>query len=306
MLAFLGRRLLFAIPVLWAVLTATFFLIRLAPGSPFSGERAMSEAVREQLAARYQLNGSISEQYFHYLGQVVLHGNLGPSLQYKNRTVNEVIGQTLPISMMLGGVAFCLALSGGMVLGIWAAVHQGKAIDRGAMLLALLGISLPGFVLAPLLILWLGLQWQWVPVAGWGTVAHLVLPAICLASPFAASVARLMRTSMIEVLPQDFVRTARAKGLASTVVVYRHALRLACLPVVSYAGPLAAHLLTGSLVVEQIFSIPGIGHFFINSVLNRDYYMVGGVALVYSGFLVGFNLLVDVLYHVLDKRIRLS
>lgn len=305
MISFLTRRLLFAIPVMWAVLTATFFLIRLAPGSPFSADRAVSDAVREQLAERYHLNGSIGQQYLDYLGQVVLHGNFGPSLQYKNRTVNEVIAQTLPVSMTLGALAFVLALTIGIVLGTWAAVHHRQGIDRGAMLVALLGISVPGFILAPLLILWWGLHWQIFPVAGWGTPWHVVLPAICLASPFAAAVARLTRTSMLEVLQQDFVRTARAKGLAQMVVVYRHALRVALLPVVSYAGPLAANLLTGSLVVEQIFTIPGIGPFFINSVLNRDYYMVGGVALVYSGFLIFFNLFVDVLYHVLDKRIRL-
>jgi ABC-type dipeptide/oligopeptide/nickel transport system permease component len=212
----------------------------------------------------------------------------------------------LPVSVQLGSLAFILAITAGVSLGAYAALHQHKPQDRWAMLAALLGISLPNFILAPLLILLLAITVPLLPVAGWGSWDQIILPACCLALPFAASLARLMRGSMLEVLHQDFVRTARAKGLNEKQVFYRHTLKVALLPVVSYCGPLAAGVLTGSIVIEQIFRIPGLGPFFVNSVLNRDLFLVCGTVLVYSSFLIFFNLVVDVLYHFLDRRIKLA
>ncbi len=264
-----------------------------------------AEATIRQLEAQYHLNGTPLRQFADYAGGIA-HGSLGPSISYRNRTVNEILGQALPVSLVVGGAAFVLAIVLGVWLGAYAAVHHGRPGDRLAMLAALLGISVPVFVAAPLLILVFGVALEWLPVAGWGGPRELVLPAFCLGLPFAASVARLMRTSLLDVMRQDFVRTARAKGLSEMKVVYRHALKVAILPVVSYAGPLAANLLTGSLVVEQIFAIPGIGPFFVNSVLNKDSFMVGGIVLVYTVLLVSFNIAVDVAYAFLDKRIRLE
>jgi len=305
MSSFILRRLAAAIPVLFMVATLSFILMRLAPGSPFSQERAIPEAILHQLEAHYQLDGTPGEQYRNYLGDL-WHGDLGLSTQYRNRTVNEILAQALPVSLTIGAAAFAIAMGVGIWLGAFAAVHHNRVGDRMAMLAALLGISSPVFVIAPLCILFFGIYLNWLPVAGWGGPRELILPAVCLGLPFAASVARLMRTSLLEVLSQDFVRTARAKGLPESRVVYRHAMKVAILPVISYAGPLAANLLTGSLVVEQIFAIPGIGPFFVNSVLNRDVFMVGGVILIYSVLLITFNLIVDVLYAGLDRRIRTS
>lgn len=265
----------------------------------------MSDAALRQVEAKFDLSGSRTEQLFRYLGHLV-RGDLGPSIQYRNRTVNEIVAQSLPVSLTVGAAAFVVAMGAGIWLGTFAAVRHNKAGDRGAMFLALLGISTPVFVLAPLLILLLGIWLRWLPIVGWGGPKELILPAVCLAAPFAASVARLMRTSLLEVLGQDFIRTARAKGLSEGRVVYGHALKVAILPVLSYAGPLAANLLTGSLVVETVFAIPGVGPFFVNSVLNKDYFMIGGIVLVYSLLLVAFNLVVDIAYAALDKRIRLQ
>ncbi|SDU21534.1 oligopeptide transport system permease protein [Verrucomicrobium sp. GAS474] len=300
---FLARRLLSGALVLFVVVSLTFLAMRFAPGNPFTTERAIPEAVLHQLQARYNLAGTRGEQYFNYLGSLA-HGDLGPSIRYKNRTVGEILAQSLPVSMAIGACAFVIAMTAGIALGSFAAVRHNQAGDRGAMLLSLLGISLPSFVLAPLAILLFGVGLRWFPVAGWGGPRELILPSVCLALPFAASVARLMRTSLLDVLQQDYVRTARAKGVAEGRVVYVHALKVAILPVLAYAGPLAANLMTGSLVVEQIFAIPGIGPFFVNSVLNLDIFLVGGVVLVYSFLLVLFNIVVDVLCAMLDKRIR--
>jgi oligopeptide transport system permease protein len=302
---FILRRVLVALPVLFIVATLSFLLMRLAPGSPFTKERAIPAAILRQLEAHYNLNGSLPQQYGGYLRDLA-HGNLGLSTQYRNRTVNEIIGQTLPVSLTVGAAAFAVALGVGIWVGTYAAVRHNRWGDRAAMTGALLGISLPVFVIAPLAVLLFGIGLRWVPVAGWGSPRQLILPALCLGLPFAAAVARLMRASLLEVLGQDFIRTARAKGQTERKIVYRHALRVALLPVVSYAGPLAANLLTGSIVIETIFALPGIGPFFVNSVLNKDVFMVGGVVLLYSTLLIAFNIVVDVLYAVLDRRVRIS
>jgi ABC-type dipeptide/oligopeptide/nickel transport system permease component len=299
------RRLPALLFVLFCVITLTFFLIRLAPGGPFDRERKIPPAIEAQLLAKYKLDGPLWSQFTRYLADVA-RGDLRLSTKYRNRSVNEILAQTLPVTFALGGLAFLLATAGGIWLGAFAAVRRDTAADRLAMAGALLGLSIPMFVIGPLLILLFGLWLQWLPVGGWGSPAQLILPAITLALPFAAVVARLMRTSLLEVLNQDFIRTARAKGLPDSVILYKHALRVAILPVVTYLGPLAAHLLTGSIVVETVFNIPGAGGFFVNSILNRDGFLLGGVVIVYCALLIVFNLLVDASYALLDRRIRVD
>lgn len=305
MLPFLLRRILLAIPVFFIVVSATFLLVRLAPGTPFASERKLPAATEQRLKEKYQLDGTLGQQYLAYWSRL-LRGDLGESLKFRNRTVSEILAQTLPKSLTIGALAMLIALGLGTVLGTAAAVHQDTPRDRAAMLAALAGICMPSFVLAPLAILLFAILLPIFPVAGWGTPSHLVLPALCLGLPYAAYCARLMRTSMLDVLTQDFVRTARAKGLPESAVVYRHALRVAALPLVSFAGPLAAHVLTGSLIVEEIFKVPGIGPFFVNAVFNRDPFLMGGCVIVYFTLLVLFNLIVDILYTVLDRRIQLG
>lgn len=299
----LTRRLGSLAAVLFCVVSITFLLIRLSPGGPFDGERKIPEAIEKQLLAKYKLDGSLWTQYSEYMADL-LRGDLRLSTKYRNRSVNEILAQTLPVTLCLGGIAFVLATVGGIWLGTLAAMHQHTWRDVGAMFLALAAISLPSYIIGPVLILVFGLGLHWLPVGGWGNWEHLILPAGTLAAPAMAAIARLMRGSMVETLQQDFVRTARAKGLRESVVVYRHALRIAVLPVVSYLGPLAAHLLTGSIIVETIFHIPGAGGFFVNSILNRDGFLLGGMVIVYCVLLVLFNLIVDLTYGLLDRRIR--
>jgi oligopeptide transport system permease protein len=305
MTAFILRRLLTALPVLFIVVSLTFLFMRLAPGSPFSADRKLPESIELQLKAKYKLDGTLWEQYTGYLGDV-MKGDLRLSTKYRNRTVTEILAQMLPVSLTLGCVAFILAMAIGIPLGAIAGINHNKALDRAAMLAALAGISVPGFIVAPFLILLFAVHLGWLPVAGWGSPEQIVLPAFCLALPFAASIARLTRGSLVEVMGQDFIRTARAKGLTEPAIFYRHAAKIALLPVLSYSGPLAANLLTGSIVIETIFRIPGLGPFFINSIMNRDLFVVGGTVLVYCSFLILLNLLVDVLYFFFDRRIKAS
>lgn len=302
MAAFIFRRLLALIGVLWCVVTLTFLLIRLAPGGPFDREKEPPPWVKQALLEKYELNGSLAQQYFSYLGDLV-RGDLRLSTKYRNWSVNELIGQALPVSAALGSSAFLIAVFGGVWLGTVAAVRHGTVVDTGAMLAALLAISVPTFVIGPLLILVFALHFGWLPVGGWGGWATRILPALTLASPYVAYIARLMRSSMLDVLNQDFVRTARAKGLDERRTVYKHALKVGILPVVSFLGPLAANLMTGSIVVETIFNIPGMGGFFVNSVLNRDGFLLCGVVIVYCTLLVLLNLVVDIAYGFLDRRI---
>jgi oligopeptide transport system permease protein len=302
MLRFVAKRVLGLIVILFCVVTITFFLIRLMPGGPFDRERKLPEHIEKQLLAKYKLDGPLSEQYLNYLGDL-LRGDLRLSTKYRSRSVNEILADSLPVSGLLGGIAFCVASIGGVLLGSLAAAKQHTWIDRNAMLAALFAISLPPFVIGPVLVLVFAIYIPLFPVGGWGTLQSLVLPSITLAAPYLAYIARLTRASMLEVLTQDYIRTARAKGLSESAVIYKHALRVAILPVVSFLGPLAANLLTGSIVVESVFSIPGAGGFFVNSVLNRDGFLLAGVVIVYCALLVLFNLVVDVLYGFLDRRI---
>jgi oligopeptide transport system permease protein len=297
------RRLASLPVVLLCVVTITFFLMRLSPGGPFDSERKLPAAIEKQLLAKYKLDGTLLEQYSGYLKDL-LHGDLRLSTKYRNRSVNEILAQTLPVTLTLGATALLIAITAGVWLGAFAAARPGTVAEGGALAAMLLAISLPSFVLGPLLILIFSIKLAWLPVGGWGTPIQLLLPAVTLAIPYAAVIARLLHDSLRETLAEDFVRTARAKGLTDRAVVYRHALRVAILPVVSYLGPLAANLLTGSIVVETIFHIPGAGGFFVNSILNRDGFLLGGVVIVYCVLLMLFNLLVDLSYRFLDRRIR--
>jgi len=303
MLAFVLRRFASMLLVLFCVVSITFFLMRSAPGGPFDRERELLPAAKHALEVKFHYDGTPWQQYTAYLGRLV-HGDLGPSTRYRNRTVNELLAQTLPITAALGAAAFCIATVGGVALGGWAAARRGTAGETGAMFASLLAISVPTFVTGPVLILIFALELRWLPVGGLGSPASLLLPALTLAGPYVAYIARLTRTSMLEVLGQDFIRTARAKGVAEWRVVSKHAAKVALLPVISFLGPLAANLLTGSIVVETIFNIPGAGGFFVNSIQNRDGFLLEGVVIVYCALLVVVNLLVDLAYPWLDRRIK--
>jgi ABC-type dipeptide/oligopeptide/nickel transport system permease component len=305
MIALIIRRLLISIPVVLIVLSLTFLLCRLAPGNPFTNGKAIRPEIMAQLNKQHDLDGTLTDQYLRYMGKV-LRGNLNISTQYLNRSVNEIIAQTLPVSMTLGALAYCFALLFGVMLGAWAAVRHNQWGDRALMLIALLGISIPSFVSAPLLVLWLALSWHLLPAYGWGSADQILLPAFCLSLPFTATIARLTRGSLLEVLKLDFVRTARAKGLPENAVLFRHALKVAILPIIGFSGPAAAGILTGSLVIETLFGIPGIGQFFVNSALNHDPFMTSGVVLVFSVFLIVLNLFADILYFVVDRRVKLE
>jgi oligopeptide transport system permease protein len=301
---FILRRVVSLAFVLFCVVTITFFLVKMAPGGPFDRERKIPPQIEKELMAKYKLDGPWMQQYTGYLWDV-MHGDLRLSTKYRNRSVNELLAQTLPVSGTLGGIAFLIATAGGVWVGSFAAVRHHRPSDTLAMLGALLAISIPTFVVGPLMILVFALKLRWLPVGGWIGITCLILPSLTLAAPYVAYIARLMRTSMLEVLGMDFVRTARAKGLTERRIVYKHALKVGILPVISFLGPLAANLLTGSVVVESIFNVPGAGAFFVNSVLNNDGFLLGGVVIVYCALLVAMNLIVDLVYMALDRRIRL-
>ncbi|MFM2169082.1 MAG: hypothetical protein RIS79_3453 [Verrucomicrobiota bacterium] len=303
MLHFLLRRVFSSILVMFCVVSLSFVLIRSIKGGPFEREKTPAHIVAA-MEAKYQLNGSLWQQYTAYLNRLA-HFDLGPSAKYRDWQVSEILAQKLPNSIAIGSIAFVLGSTLGVLLGSFAAMQKDRATDRVAMLLALLAISLPSFVTGPAMIavfaLWLG----WLPVGGWGTAQQMILPSLCLAAPYIAYIARLMRNSLLDVLKSDFMRTARAKGLGETAAVTRHAVKIAILPVITFLGPLAAHLLTGSMIIESVFNISGAGSVFVNSIQNRDVFLLGGAVIVLCALLVLFNLVVDVLYTVLDKRIRL-
>lgn len=304
MLSFIIRRLISMVLVLWAVVTLTFLVVYVAPGDPFVRERDIPKEIVQQMKARYKVDGPMWNQYWGYMGDL-LKGDLRLSLKFKERSVNELLGNGLPVTATLGFAALLIATAGGIWLGTLAAIRQHTAVDAGAMFAALALISIPTFVIGPLLILIFAIWLRWLPVGGWTSWTSLILPAITLAGPYVAYIARLMRSSLLETLSQDFIRTARAKGLDEARTVYRHALKVAVLPVVSFLGPLAANLLTGSLVVETIFNIPGAGSYFVQSILNSDRYLLMGTTIVYCAVLVVLNFLTDLSYTWLDRRIRL-
>jgi len=297
------KRLGGAVPTLFIIITGSFFMIRLAKGGPFDSERVVPPDILANLMRAYHLDEPLWRQYLRYLDGLA-HFDFGPSFKYKDFTVAELIAQGFPTSLTLGTLAISVALILGLLLGVWAALRQNSAVDYGAMGFSMLGIAVPNFVVAPLLTLVFGLMLGWLPVGGWGSPKNYVLPVVALCLPQIASIARLTRASMIEVLGSNFVRTARAKGLPERITISRHAIRAALLPVVSYLGPAIANIITGSVVIEQIFSIPGIGRYFVQSSLNRDYTMVMGVTIFYGALVIACNLAADLLYGVLDPKVR--
>jgi len=306
MLAYVLKRLASAIPTLLAVVAVAFFMMRIAPGGPFTTDRNLIPEIEENLRAKYGLDQPLPVQFLTYLGDV-LQGDFGPSFKYKDFTVTELIVDGAPVSFTIGASALVLAVLVGSSLGAFAALRQNRPGDYGVMAVAMAGICIPSFVTAPLLTLLFGVYLGWLPVAGWGGGApsHLILPVLTLALPQIAIISRLMRGSMIEVLRSNFIRTARAKGLSSFEIVRRHAMRAAVLPLVSYLGPACAALLTGSLVVEKIFGLPGIGRYFVIGAENRDYTLVMGVVILYASLIVVLNLLADIAYAFLDPKVRL-
>jgi len=305
MLAFALRRLVSAVPTLFIVVTLSFFLMRIAPGGPFNLERPLEPQVLANLNRVYELDQPLVVQYAHYLWNV-LHGDFGPSFVYRDYTVAELILQALPYSVILGSFALVISVIGGVAIGAFAALRQNSAVDYAVMSMATIGTTVPNFVVGPVLSLVFAVMLRLVPAGGWGNGGFddLVLPMVALALPQLAVFARLTRGSMIEALRADHVRTARAYGLPASSVVVRHALRAALMPAVSYLGPAAAGLLTGSVVVETIFSLPGVGRYFVLGALNRDYTLVMGTVVLISVFIVVFNLIVDILYAVIDPRVR--
>ena len=303
MLTLIARRLLQAIPTLWIVATATFILLRLAPGGPFDDEKPVSPEVKAQIEAHYGLDQPVVIQYFHFFGNL-LKGDLGPSYKYPGWDVQEIIWQSFPVSLELGTWALLIALAIGIPIGTYAAIRHSTSTETGLMSIAMVGICLPSFVIGPILLLVFSLTLDWFNPLGWIYAADRVLPAITLGLLYAAYIARLARSGMLDVMRNDFIRTARAKGLKERLIVMRHALRTALYPVVAYMGPAAAGLISGSFVVETIFFIPGMGPFFVNAALNRDYTMVMGTVLFYAMLIILFNLLVDILQMWMNPRTR--
>lgn len=303
MLRFAVRRLLGLVPTLLIIVVVSFLVIRLAPGSPFASERGIPPEVLVDLKAKYGFDRPLHEQLVSYVWNLA-KGDLGLSTKYPNRTVNDLLADGLPATLLLGVCALVWALILGICAGIIGAIRQNTAWDYGFMTVAMIGISMPTFVLGPVLVLLFALSVYALPPAGWGGLRHVVLPALTLGTAYAAYIARLTRAGMLEVVRSDFVRTARAKGLPEHTIVLRHMLRGGLLPVVTYLGPATAHLLVGSVVVEKIFATPGIGPYFVDAAFNRDYFVVMGIVVLESSFLLIMNLLVDLAYGFMDPRIR--
>ncbi|MGE5553993.1 MAG: ABC transporter permease [Betaproteobacteria bacterium] len=303
MLRYVMRRLLSIILTLWVIATGTFVLMHAIPGGPFTTEKQLPPEIMKNIEERYHLNDPLWKQYVDHMKNL-LRGDLGPSYKYEGRTVNDIIREGFPVSAQLGGLAVLAALLLGIPLGIIAALNRGKLVDNFVMVLGTIGYSVPSFIMATLLMLIFSVWLGWLPAAMWGTPQQAIMPTICLMFLPMAFIARMTRSSMIEVLEQDYIRTARAKGLSERAVIYRHALKNAIMPVASWVGPLAAGLLTGTFVVEFIFAIPGLGRYFTTSIYNRDYTTIMGTTIFYSVWLVLFNLIVDILYGFLDPRIK--
>jgi oligopeptide transport system permease protein len=301
---FIGFRALQSIPVILVVITVTFFLVRLAPGGPFSAEKAVIPEVKAALEAQYGLNLPMFQQYIAYLGDLA-HGDLGPSFKYPGRSVNELIAAGFPVTAELGFYALLVAISIGGIAGVIAALRPNTAQDYIPMSVAMIGICVPSLLMGPILILVFGIYLEWLPVSGWGDIpGDKILPAITLGSTYAAYIARLSRAGMLEVMSQDYIRTARAKGLPEWQVVVRHGLRGGMIPVVAFLGPAFAGLLSGSFVVETIFQIPGLGRFYVQAAFNRDYTMILGATVFLAVLIVVFNLLSDILAAWMNPRLR--
>ena len=303
MFRFIARRLLETIPVLLIIITATFFMIRFVPGGPFTSEKAVSPEIKANLEAHYGLDKPLYQQYFDYLGSL-MKGDFGPSFKYPNRTVNEIIADKLPVSLELGLTSLVVALILGITLGVIAAIKRNTWMDYFSSAIAMTGICIPTFVLGPLLVLVFAIHLGWFNASGWYTSYDRVLPAATLGLVYSAYVARLTRGGMLEILNQDYIRTARAKGASELRVIFRHALRGGLLPVVSFLGPAIAGILTGSFVIETIFQIPGLGREFVNSAFNRDYTLVLGTVILYASLIIVLNLVVDVVQVWLNPKLK--
>lgn len=306
MTKYIFKRLIGMIPTLFIIITLSFFIVRIAPGGPFDGERALPEAIKANIEAKYHLDEPVLQQYGRYLFDV-MRGDLGPSYKYKDNDVNYYIFTSLPNSAVLGSVSMLLALSFGILFGILAALYQNSWIDYLTMGLAVIGLSVPLFVIGPLLQLVFAMNLHWFPTSGWYTTGEglrtIVLPAISLSFAYFATIARLTRSSMLETLRSDYIRTAKAKGMKNSTIIFKHAMKGAMLPIVSYLGPAFAGIITGSIVIEQVFRVPGIGKFFVQSSFNRDYTLIIGVVIVFSVILIVMNFIVDIVYALLDPRI---
>ncbi len=305
MLSLIVKRILLAIPVLWIVASITFLLVRIVPGGPFEGDKALPPEIVANLKAKYHLDKPVPEQYLLYMDRLV-HGDLGLSYKYVGRTVNDILADAFPVSLQLGAVGLLLAICIGVPLGTIAAVKRGSGADFVSMFLSTAGISVPSFVIGALLIFVFGIWLKVLPVALWETPRHMILPALTLAVSPAAYLARLTRASVLEILEKDWVRTARSKGLSGQVTVVKHVLRNALIPIATVLGPLTAILVTGSFVVEFMYAIPGMGRFFITAVSNRDYDLIMGTTLVFAVLLIIANTIVDVVYVILDPRMQVS
>ena len=304
MLKYFFKRLLQGIPVLFVVATLTFIIMRLVPGGPFDQEKKLPPEILANIEAKYHLDQSVGVQYLFYLKQLI-HGDMGPSYKYIGRDVTDIILDTFPVSITLGLLAMLIVVGIGVPVGVWSAYRQNSIVDQVFMFFATLGISIPSFVLGTILVWVMSNKLQWLPPALWEGPRYMILPAIALGAPFTGYIARLIRSTVLEVLASDYIRTARAKGLTETTILLKHTLKNSIFPVISVLGPLTAGLVTGSFVIEFIFSIPGMGSFFITAVTNRDYPLIMGVTLVYAVLIVVANIFVDMIYMWLDPRVRL-
>lgn len=316
MAKYILKRILYGLLTLWALITITFFIMRLLPGDPFIGAKPIPEATRAALEEKYGLDKPVPVQYLNFIGNTV-KGDLGISIQYDNRPVTDIIFEAFPYSFDLGIRSLIFAIIIGIFLGVVAAVKRGTGWDTGTMLIAVLGVSIPSFIVGSLLQYFLSLQvnnllgmitpgMKLFPIYGWTTEMHKILPAFALSLGSMATISRLMRTSMLDVLAQDYVKTAKAKGLSQSKIVWRHAVRNAIMPIITVLGPITATVLTGAFVIENIFGIPGLGKFFVSSVQSQDYPMIAGTTIFYGAFLIIANLIVDIVYCLVDPRVKLG
>ncbi|WGE58228.1 oligopeptide ABC transporter permease OppB [Actinobacillus equuli] len=307
MLKFIIRRILEAIPTLFILITFSFFLMRLAPGSPFTSEKAYPPEVMANIEAKYHLNEPLYKQYFIYMDNLT-HGDFGPSFKYKDQSVNDLIASAFPVSIKLGVVAFILAVIIGLTAGIVAALKQNSKWDYIVMGFAMTGVIMPSFVFAPLLVLFFAIHLQWLPAGGWngGQLYYMVLPVLSLTIGYVAGLARITRGSMIEILHSNYIRTAKAKGVPMRKIIFKHALKPALIPVITYLAPAFVGIITGSMVIESVFGLPGLGQLFVNGALNRDYSLVLSLTVLVGTLTILFNAIVDILYAVIDPKIRYS
>ncbi|MBA5849893.1 ABC transporter permease [Clostridium sp. cel8] len=305
MLKYILKRLVYSAITIWIVITITFFLMHLIPGGPFDDAKKLPPQIKANLEQKFGLDKPLSEQYSTYLSNIV-HGDLGPSMRYEGKTVNQVISESFPASAKVGTLAILFALILGLIMGIVAALNQGKWQDNIAMLISTLGVTVPNFVMATFFMYFFSVKLGWFPTIGLDSPKSYVLPAIALGAYSMSFIARLSRSSLLEVIRQDYIKVAKAKGLSRSKVIYKHALKNSLIPIVTYIGPLFAGILTGSFVIENIFGIPGLGREFVQSIYNRDYTTILGVTIFYSAFLILCNLVVDILYVIIDPRIKLE